>query len=749
MAVIRSARPSSLILLLVACSVSTLPDLAFSQGSAFTYQGRLNSGGTGANGNYDFRFDLYPDDGSVPPGGAAVGGPILYTNVFLSNGLFTVALDFGAVFSGNDRWLQISVGTNGAGSFTALSPRQRLTPTPYAITAANLTGVLPNAALMGTYTNVVVMSNPGNQFSGNGAALTNISGFVPSSLNATSVYAAAMPSAGGTNSQILVFNSGTNTSGIFFGNTNATGGYIVNLTTHGGDPSDPSTWEMGLVAPGKMALVPLAGNIQIGGYGIGNPSLEMYVVRGKNGEDIYSAGNSLGYSTPAGWHAYLNSNGVVYAHAPALFGQGLNPNGSYELSVTADLWNSDGTRGTANDWNARKLAGFYAGGVTRGVNLRGGLVQEKTNVTIALTNCPLNFASAASGDITAGCDALSFYTTNRTGARTDYERRIFVIRAGVYSPTLSWPINWTWLTNGTDVTPPDSLLQGQLLRLELESFGPGESNIIASVRMGTDTGFFFDTDASNFFTRAGITNRLTKTAVNTLVVDLKDNNLWNKFTNGFIYPFAGAGPTNCAVNLVSSNYTITWHGALGFTNGVTGDGITGYGDTGFRPDLSGMSASNMCMWAYAGTNHSAAYGTTMMGAYNNVAFDLRYSFSGLPTFVSTGFGTTRHAILGSNIVANDPNVLVNVTNNTDSTVFQLNTATTASGFGAPALDNADVYLLNLNAGPGAGSPATEWFRGTLKAAAFGQGMSRAQIATWFSIWNNYMATMGRTGLTNP
>jgi hypothetical protein len=56
----------------------------------------------------------------------------------VSNGLFTVPLDFGANFPGADRWLEISVCSIGGGVFSALSPRQKLTPSPSAITAANV-----------------------------------------------------------------------------------------------------------------------------------------------------------------------------------------------------------------------------------------------------------------------------------------------------------------------------------------------------------------------------------------------------------------------------------------------------------------------------------------------------------------------------------------------------------------------------------------------------------------------------------
>src|ERR1700722_13988364 len=111
------------------------------QGTAFTYQGWLNDTGSPANGNYDLQFTLYPAATNL----GSIGTPVTFPAIGVTNGLFTVTLDFGpGVFAGQPLWLEIGVRTNGGQtSFFTLSPRQPLTSAPYAITASNLSGNLP------------------------------------------------------------------------------------------------------------------------------------------------------------------------------------------------------------------------------------------------------------------------------------------------------------------------------------------------------------------------------------------------------------------------------------------------------------------------------------------------------------------------------------------------------------------------------------------------------------------------------
>jgi len=111
--------------------------LLHAQGTAFTYQGRLNVNGAPASGTYDFRYRLAFD----PYGNNYMGSSVLASGQVVSNGLFTAELDFGAgAFNGSNYWLEIDVRTNGAGGYTALNPLQPVTSAPYAIfsrTASN------------------------------------------------------------------------------------------------------------------------------------------------------------------------------------------------------------------------------------------------------------------------------------------------------------------------------------------------------------------------------------------------------------------------------------------------------------------------------------------------------------------------------------------------------------------------------------------------------------------------------------
>ena len=108
--------------------------VAFAQSSGFTYQGRLTDGGTAADGNYDLQFALWDSLSD----GTQIGSTQTLNTVAVSNGVFTVSLDFGASsFPGANRFLEIRARQSGSTGFIILEPRQQITATPYAVRSAS------------------------------------------------------------------------------------------------------------------------------------------------------------------------------------------------------------------------------------------------------------------------------------------------------------------------------------------------------------------------------------------------------------------------------------------------------------------------------------------------------------------------------------------------------------------------------------------------------------------------------------
>src|SRR6266478_5332383 len=99
-------------ILFVFALLLTCSRFAFSQTTAFTYQGKLSDGANAATGNYDIQFKLF--DIATVGSGAQQGPTVTKATVAVTAGVFSVQLDFGSgAFSGPPRFLEISVRPAG------------------------------------------------------------------------------------------------------------------------------------------------------------------------------------------------------------------------------------------------------------------------------------------------------------------------------------------------------------------------------------------------------------------------------------------------------------------------------------------------------------------------------------------------------------------------------------------------------------------------------------------------------------
>ncbi|MBL4699531.1 MAG: hypothetical protein JKX70_11935 [Phycisphaerales bacterium] len=95
----------------------------------FVFQGTLNDEGTPADGLFDLEFVIFGAD----IGGAQVGPTLTLEDQEVTQGNFLVELDFGDVFDGSQRWIEISVRIGeSVGGFTELAPRLKVGSAPQA-----------------------------------------------------------------------------------------------------------------------------------------------------------------------------------------------------------------------------------------------------------------------------------------------------------------------------------------------------------------------------------------------------------------------------------------------------------------------------------------------------------------------------------------------------------------------------------------------------------------------------------------
>lgn len=362
----RTLWPAALLLL---CTIPSHLSTCLAQGTAFAYQGRLHDGANPANGSYDLRFALY--DAAVS--GVQQGATLTNTATAVSNGLFTVMLDFGNQFPGANRWLELAVRTNGGGGFTFLLGRQRISAAPYSIAAGNLTGalptaqltgVLPSAQLSGSYGNALTLNNAANSFTGSGAGLA--------ALNASQLSSGTVP-----DTRLAANVARTNQVWLLGGNSGTTPGSQFLGTT------DNQALEFKVNNQRALRIAATAGSPNlVGGY-LGNN-----VSPGVLGATIGGGGN-LG-----------NTNSITGNYGTVGGGLGNNANGDY---------------GTASGGHRNNANGDYAtvaGGIGNTASGDASTAMGFSTEASGPHSTAMGYDTTASGVSSTAMGAFSMATTN-------------------------------------------------------------------------------------------------------------------------------------------------------------------------------------------------------------------------------------------------------------------------------------------------------------------------------------------------
>jgi len=292
--------------------------------------------------------------------------------------------------------------------------------------------------------------------------------------------------------------------------------------------------------------------------------------------------------------------------------------GYYDLALLRDLNVQVGAK--EDFWDITNVVDgasiyYFSNTAMHGFRHMGALVQSSKANTISGSAIPLNFGDAAQQRLTISQSAISFYTTNVWAFSTNYQRVVFHVPGnGLNVTSITYP---SWLVP-TNVSAPAGIPQGYFLRLEVESFGIGDTNkVLISAGVGPDSTFSFDSDAQAFFARAGgLPDAIRSNAVNNLVLNLKATNLWTKLDA--IYPFAGTDATDNAQNLKSSSFTGSFGGTPAQTDGFVADGTDDYFNSTLVPSTAGGNfALNEASFAAYITSATLDDGDRVMGVYDS------------------------------------------------------------------------------------------------------------------------------------
>lgn len=251
-----------------------------------------------------------------------------------------------------------------------------------------------------------------------------------------------------------------------------------------------------------------------------------------------------------------------------------------------------------------------------------------------------------------------------------------------------------------------------------------------------------DPDAQLFITNAGITDTTQQSAINTLVVSLKGNNIWTKMKA--IYPFVGGTAAQHKFNLknpldTNAAFRIAFNGGWTHSNnGVQGNGINNWMNTWFNaPTQFASNLSSAHFSIYSRTD-------TLPNTFDIYISNTDYAevFLGINTFDPDVeiFGN----IGGPNYIAaslTPPNAqglfTISRISNSSQSIYknQLNVSLDT----APLISNFYNDLITIGGADSVGAYSSNEYA----FASIGTGLTNSEVANYYTAVETFQTTLGR------
>jgi len=240
-------------------------------------------------------------------------------------------------------------------------------------------------------------------------------------------------------------------------------------------------------------------------------------------------------------------------------------------------------------------------------------------------------------------------------------------------------------------------------------------------------------------TAGGSVSTTQENRVNTLIAGLKSDGIWSILDRLWLY--AGESSTQQAAIDLKGLASGTVHGTLTLSaGGYTGDGSTGYIDTGFDPKTAGgnFATTSASIGVYDLSNFTDDnYGDAEMGQYNGAYLTDVYPWTGAPQVAYNINDSSYNSYSGAGDTTTQGFWLVNLA----SGVVYLdrngsNLASTTEG--STSLINNDIYVFGENDS----GTANSFVPDKLASAFIGGGLTPTQRAQLASLLDAYMTSWG-------